>query len=305
MADNGNIVLDGLYLIARASASIKAKAKEYIMTIIGPITSAATVAWADITGKPTGFPPEAHTHVVADITDYVAGNLADGDYGDITVSGTGTTFTIDNAVVTEAKQILVDNTANDVSITKHGYAPKAPNDTAKFLRGDATWSTISNISTREDFRDVSQMNPRAAAATLVVIGTYTRVVAYSFSATTQNQIQLLWRVPEEWKGGAIYTKLYFANSGTSAATIVWRTHRIPNIIAATNLDSIASEVYVTDIVTPSSTQYAMNIHTMSTSFTPTVIGELTNIMLARVPTDASDTNASTMLLVGIGFVYSV
>ncbi len=36
-----------------------------------------------------------------------------------------------------------DITTNDVSITKHGFAPKAPNDTAKFLRGDGTWNTAS------------------------------------------------------------------------------------------------------------------------------------------------------------------
>ncbi len=33
-----------------------------------------------------------------------------------------------------------DITTNDVSITKHGFAPKAPNDTGKFLRGDGTWN---------------------------------------------------------------------------------------------------------------------------------------------------------------------
>jgi hypothetical protein len=39
---------------------------------------------------------------------------------------------------------LSDNTTNDVSITKHGFAPKAPNDTTKFLRGDATWAVPNN-----------------------------------------------------------------------------------------------------------------------------------------------------------------
>jgi len=36
---------------------------------------------------------------------------------------------------------LSDVTTNDVSTTKHGFAPKAPNDVLKFLRGDATWAT--------------------------------------------------------------------------------------------------------------------------------------------------------------------
>jgi len=33
-----------------------------------------------------------------------------------------------------------DNTDNDVSTSVHGLVPKAPNDAAKFLRGDATWA---------------------------------------------------------------------------------------------------------------------------------------------------------------------
>lgn len=42
--------------------------------------------------------------------------------------------------LTEAGQTLADNTTLDVSTSKHGYTPKAPNDTTKFLRGDATWA---------------------------------------------------------------------------------------------------------------------------------------------------------------------
>ncbi len=37
---------------------------------------------------------------------------------------------------------LSDLSTNDVTISKHGLAPKAPNDTAKFLRGDATWNKV-------------------------------------------------------------------------------------------------------------------------------------------------------------------
>lgn len=36
--------------------------------------------------------------------------------------------------------VVTDNTKNDVSTAAHGFCPKAPNDTAKFLRGDATWA---------------------------------------------------------------------------------------------------------------------------------------------------------------------
>jgi len=182
VADNGNIVLDGLYLIARASASIKTKAKEYIMAIIGPITSSGGVSsYNDLTDVPTQFPPEAHTHVEADITDlgsyigeapidgtpYVRQDAgwtaaATGGYtneqaqdaiGTILLDTATIDFTYDDATpnisadvkaasITEAMQVLADNTTNDVSIAKHGYVPKAPNDTAKFLRGDATWAAL-------------------------------------------------------------------------------------------------------------------------------------------------------------------
>lgn len=52
----------------------------------------------------------------------------------------------DGAAITEAALSLADNTTADVSTVRHGLVPKAPNDTAKFLRGDATWGTPSGSS---------------------------------------------------------------------------------------------------------------------------------------------------------------
>jgi hypothetical protein len=66
--------------------------------------------------------------------------VADGDKGDITVSNSGATWTIDSGVVTEAKQVIADNTTNDVTTSAHGYVPKAPNLTHQWLRGDGTWA---------------------------------------------------------------------------------------------------------------------------------------------------------------------
>jgi hypothetical protein len=46
----------------------------------------------------------------------------------------------------ESALSLSDNTTNDVSTTKHGFVPKAPNDTAQFLRGDGSWAAPSSGS---------------------------------------------------------------------------------------------------------------------------------------------------------------
>lgn len=185
MADNGNNVLDGLYLLAKSLPNIKAKAKEYITEIIGQISSTAIATWDSITGKPSVFPPDTHTHVEADITDlgtYIEEAPIDGtiyarqnaawvaassaaytneeaqdavggiltDTATIDFIYTDATPTIEanvkNSSITEAMQLIADNTTNDVTISAHGYVPKAPNNTTQFLRGDATWSTIPNTS---------------------------------------------------------------------------------------------------------------------------------------------------------------
>jgi hypothetical protein len=51
--------------------------------------------------------------------------LTDGDKGDITIGSSGTTMTIDNGVVTEAKLSIADNTTGNATTTAHGYLLKA------------------------------------------------------------------------------------------------------------------------------------------------------------------------------------
>lgn len=47
-------------------------------------------------------------------------------------------------VVNDTEIVFTDNTTSDVSTTKHGYAPKAPNDATKFLDGTGTWDTVKD-----------------------------------------------------------------------------------------------------------------------------------------------------------------
>jgi len=61
----------------------------------------------------------------SDIVSLLSGGVSDGDKGDITVSGAGTVWTIDNGAVTAAK----------TSITG------TPDET-KYLRDDWTWQAV-------------------------------------------------------------------------------------------------------------------------------------------------------------------
>ena len=67
-------------------------------------------------------------------------SVTDGSTIDFTLTGQALTAEVKDNSITEAKQLLADNTTNDVSTAKHGYAPKLPNDATKFLDGTGTYS---------------------------------------------------------------------------------------------------------------------------------------------------------------------
>lgn len=46
------------------------------------------------------------------------------------------------ALVTDANMTTTDITTNNVSTSKHGFVPKAPNNTYQFLRADASWAAL-------------------------------------------------------------------------------------------------------------------------------------------------------------------
>lgn len=81
--------------------------------------------------------------------------ISNTNSGDVTLAGETyisiAAQVITAAKITEAQQNLADNTTADVSTTKHGYAPKAPNDATKFLDGTGAWDTVkdSDLSTSD------------------------------------------------------------------------------------------------------------------------------------------------------------
>lgn len=97
----------------------------------GVIEQSNGAAWVSYSSASTGL-----NQLTGDVT---AGPGSGSQVATIT-NGAIVTAKIADAQVTEAKQVLVDNTTQDVSITKHGYAPKLPNDATKYLNGVGAWA---------------------------------------------------------------------------------------------------------------------------------------------------------------------
>ncbi len=68
--------------------------------------------------------------------------------GDVSSSGNATT--IGAGKVTEAMQVLADNTTNDASTSKHGYLLKLDNVATHFMDGTGAWSAPATSVVRKN-----------------------------------------------------------------------------------------------------------------------------------------------------------
>ena len=105
----------------------------------GVKTSTATIAQIEAAvthyGDATGAD---HSDIVTAVGLNTAKETNATHTGDVTGDGA---LTIGAGKVTEAMQVLADNTTQDFSTAKHGYVPKGTNTGTDFLRDDATWAT--------------------------------------------------------------------------------------------------------------------------------------------------------------------
>lgn len=102
------------------------------------------------------------------------------------------------AAVAESELTFTDITTNDVSSTKHGFAPKSPNDTTKFLDGGATpaWDTVkdgdlstSDITTNDVSTTKHGFTPKAPNDTTKFLrgdATWAEAPASGYDAITSN-----------------------------------------------------------------------------------------------------------------------
>lgn len=108
----------------------------YISGWIGPFST--TVGTVTTTGSPSS----GKLTKFSGSTSITNGDLS----GNVTTSGTLAT-TIAAGVVTEAMQVLANNTTQNVSTTKHGYTPILPNDATKYLDGTGSYTTPAGAGT--------------------------------------------------------------------------------------------------------------------------------------------------------------
>ncbi|HOJ19625.1 MAG TPA: hypothetical protein PLT92_13770 [Ignavibacteriaceae bacterium] len=92
-------------------------------------------------------------------------------------SGSGV---IEELTVDEVLAFLSDNTSNDVSTSKHGLVPKAPNDTTKFLRGDGTWDVPAGGSLPSHFVRTSNFSVGSSSS-------WSNVTGMAFSAAANKK----------------------------------------------------------------------------------------------------------------------
>jgi nitrogen fixation protein len=153
----------------------------------GLVTSGADATTADIADS-------LNKRYVTDANLTVIGNTSGTNTGDqtlsglggvpttrsITVNGTSSDLSADRTfTVTDANLSTSDITDNNVSITKHGFAPKLPNNTTQFLRGDGTYAsptvsvsvqtvTSSATVTPTTDNDLVVITAQAAALTMAI-----------------------------------------------------------------------------------------------------------------------------------------
>ena len=117
-----------------------------IETDMTTITAAVTTLQNNNTGTNTGDETATTIKTKLSITTLSGSNTGDETNATILSKLGATLVTGSNTgdqVISDATISTTDITTNNVSATKHGFAPKFPNNTTTFLRGDGTYATPS------------------------------------------------------------------------------------------------------------------------------------------------------------------
>ncbi len=108
-----------------------------------------SVAWANVTGKPSTFAPSAHVHVIADVTGLqtaLDGKQAAGSYQPLATVLTNTTAAFTSALETKLSGIAAGATANSSDATLLDRANHTGTQAAATITGLATVATSGSAA---------------------------------------------------------------------------------------------------------------------------------------------------------------
>ena len=185
----------------------------------------------------------------------------------------------DGAAIAEGALALADVTTGDVSATKHGFCPKAPNDTTKFLRGDGAWAAPAGGSGIGFCLQVGALNLATVGdgATLYVGGypgaapqtvqNYCRV--YIPKACTLKAAYIWFSIgtPATPDMGE-YVNVYFRKISTDTLiqTVEFSSDQVLASNTSLNVSCSAGDQFVIKIVTPTFSYNPANMKVMGTLY---------------------------------------
>lgn len=223
-----------------------------LLTWVGGPGSGGAPNWSAITGKPSTFPPEAHTHVIADVTGLqtaldgkqVAGSYAASTHGHVITDVTGLQTALDGkqplaTVLTNTTAAFT--TAQETKLAGIATAATA-NATDAALRDRSTHTGTQVASTISDFNATSRAQTEAmlvqgSGVTLTPSGSgATRQITVAATgggkpgltlvlgnATSVNEtVVARWAIPANAieAGDGIDFRVALQSAGT--ATVIWR-----------------------------------------------------------------------------------
>lgn len=135
-----------------------------------------------------------------------------------------------------------DIVTNDISITKHGFCPKAPNDVTKFLRGDATWDVPGGGGGLEETiigkfwaGDFDYFEANIAPLDLDVGANVLKIKRQLFDDTTEEFVNFQIFCPSDLASGeTIYIDIYgYATTATASKNVKMKFYHSARAVGET------------------------------------------------------------------------
>ncbi len=138
-ADGSAVTTSHDYKLSEVITTDKAVGKTATQTLTNKTLTSPSITNKTSTGTDNGTETLVNKTLTSPtLTTPTIASFANANHNHQDSAGGGT--------LSESALALTDVTTNDVSITKHGFVPKAPNSTSQYLRGDGTWATVGGTT---------------------------------------------------------------------------------------------------------------------------------------------------------------